>query len=541
MDGDSPFQRMLTSLRQTLSTRVGALSDTAETRLNRTLQHFIKEVARVQGTMDEQAILRETFDSMASWYRRNTTQINPATRSPSPTRNYEIERAVSPEVAEMLAVGGGLEMDEDPMERFERLKAMRSTAATLAPPPIPVSMQLPPALMSMDTKIKTPQQKDAITRQENVVKYRETEYNVVLNSKDRDWIRGAFENRYRFSIQLSNGTVEQGEGLQATLQNRFRNIVRIEFIKAILPVEGLDVVIPRDCPTESPDPESAFCSVLGLPFVQVMMDELTGNNMGTNQTVDKALAICQYDSTWRSDHVSTTTTTSRGYTLFFPKLMKAQRIYAPTPLGSLQKLTFQLLNPENLPLSTIPDASLIKRILYSHDISGSCYSDISGATTAATAPYLFIETKEWFPLWSYLKLDRVQFRGLTFAGTSSVNQTAGEVMNRWLERDRGHVVIGFAHTLDASGVPVVVADNANESGYANWIIIRNNFDAPVSGTASRYLFAGSAVAEEAFADNLITYTGQSGGLINLSRQVQLFLRIVCRDMDSATNIRPDNV
>ena len=114
-------------------------------------------------------------------------------------------------------------------------------------------------------------------------------------------------------------------------------------------------------------------------------------------------------------------------------------------------------------------------------------------------------------------------------------------MNRWLERDRGHVVIGFAHTVDDSGLPVVVADNANESGYANWLIIRNNFDAPVSGTASRYLFAGSAVAEEAFADNLITYAGQSGGLINLSRQVQLFLRIVCRDMDSATNIRPDNV
>lgn len=541
MDGDSPFQRMLSSLRLTLSERVGQLTDTAETRLQRTLQHFVKEVARVQGTMDEQIILRETFDSMASWFRRNTTHITPAARSPSPPRRQDIERAVSPEVAEMLAVGGGLDMDEDPVVRFERLKELRSTSASLAPPPIPTSMQLPPALLATDTKIKSTQQKDFLTRQENVVKYRETEYNVVLNSKDRDWLRGAFENRYRFSIQLSNGSVEQGEGLQATLQNRFRNIVRIEFIKAILPVEGLDIVIPRDCPAESPDPESAFCSVLGLPFVQLMMDELTGNNMGTNPTVDKSLAICQYDSTWRSDHVSTTTTTSRGYTLFFPKLMKAQRVYAPTPLGSLQKLTFQLLNPENLPLSTIPDASLIRRVLYSHDISGSCYSDISGGASASTAPYLFIETKDWFPLWSYLKLDRVQFRGLTFTGTSSANQTAGEVMNRWLERDRGHVVVGFAHTVDASGTPVIVADNANASGYANWIIIRNHFDAQVAGTTARYLFAGSSAAEEAFADNLLSYTGQAGGLINLSRQVQLFLRIVCRDMDSATNIRPDNV
>jgi hypothetical protein len=33
---------------------------------------------------------------------------------------------------------------------------------------------------------------------------------------------------------------------------------------------------------------------------------------------------------------------------------------------------------------------------------------------------------------------------------------------------------------------------------------------------------------------------QYGGVLNLSRQVQIVLRVICRELDPATNIRPDN-
>jgi hypothetical protein len=388
------------------------------------------------------------------------------------------------------------------------------------------------------------QPKDFIIRQEDVVKYREMEYNLVLNSKDRDWLNSTVENRYRFTVQLNGGFIPQGTGIQPTIQNRLRNIVRIEFIKAILPVEGLDVAVPRSCCTTSdstPTPESAFLSSLALPYVQVLMDEFQGNNtVGTNETVDRALAICQYDSTWKSDQTHVVTT-NRGYTLFFPKLMKAQRVYTPTPLANLQSLSFHMLNPENLPLSTVPDSFAVDSIVYSHlpDTSGSCYSDLVGGT-AATAQYLFIKMKKWFPLWAFSKMDRVTFNGLTFTSTTAAVQAGGETLNTWLEKPEGHIVVGIASDVSGDGLQ----DSANECGYANWIIIRNRFQDPTAGVCSRDLFASSSSLETALADQLAAYdtTGyQRGGALNLSRQVQVFLRVITREVDPASGVRPDNV
>jgi hypothetical protein len=137
----------------------------------------------------------------------------------------------------------------------------------------------------------------------------------------------------------------------------------VEFVKAILPIEGLDVVLTRDC-SDNAIPDASFTSALGLPFINVTLDEITGNNVGTTTDIDKSLAICQYDAAWKSDHLSATTMTSRGYTLFFPKLMKAQRIYAPAPLSSFQRLSFELLTPENTVLSKAADAFSVGSIFF---------------------------------------------------------------------------------------------------------------------------------------------------------------------------------
>lgn len=523
---------MLTSLRKTLGTRIPwGLSEAADTRLQRTLSHYIKEVARVRGSLDEREILRETFDSMAGWFRRNREQLGgPA----SPRRQVVsappiIEHAVSPEPS---MYGTDSEEEEDPMIMFHRLKAQREGRA---PPPTASSQRVPELastpLASLDGAAAA-QPKDYLQPLESVVKYRETEYNIVLNSKDRDWLHSIDENRYNFTVQLGTDSIDQGSGPRPLIQTRLRNIVRIEFIKAILPVEGLDVVVPRACPTDATAPEAAFSSILGLPFVQVMMDDVQGNNVGTTSNIDKSLAICQYDSTWRSDHVTTTATTSRGYTLFFPKLMKAQRVYAPTPLANLRQLSFQILNPENRPLSKLQDASLINTIAFSNLVSGSsaapCYSDPSG-------DYIYIETKYWFPLWSYSTLDRVAFAGVS---TPTAAPSTGELFRAWLEREEGHVIVGTAYGDSMT----TLTDGFNDCGYANWIIIRNRHMNPaVSGSCDRDWFAASEADETTFATELAAVPVQCGGVLNLSRQVQIFLRVVTRDMDAATNIRPDNV
>ena len=410
MDGDGSYQTMLGSLRNTLTEKIpGGLSEQADRRLQKSLNHYVKEVIRVEGCLEERDVLRLTYDSMVSWFRRNTQYLSPrsfgsisssgASAFSATTVNPDLMPGGLARSGEMilettaapLSAANVQEVEDDPIAILERMRALRdaerfkqtpSPVRTMDLPTAPPPVVLPAGQLAL-------QPKDFVQRQEDVVKYREVENNLVLNSKDRDWLRNTTENRYNFSIQFNSLFRPQGTGAQPTVQNRLRNIVRVEFVKAILPVEGLDVVVPRDCAAEGetkPEvPDAAFYSVLGLPFITVNLDEFQGNNYGTNNSVDEALAICQYDATWKSDQVSSTTDYNRGYTLFFPKFMKAQRVYAPTPLANFQTLSFQLLNPENAPLSTLPDASPIANIIFSANTDGSCYSD-GAQTTPPTAP-----------------------------------------------------------------------------------------------------------------------------------------------------------
>lgn len=469
---------MLASLRQTFMTRLPqGLTDSADVRLQRTLHHYIKEVLRVQGMMNEQEILRETYSSMAQWFRRNTEHLVP-----------EMVTAKSTPVTSLV------------------------------------------------------QSKDFLQKQEDVVKYRETEYNLVINSKDRDWVNGKNQNRYNFSVQLG-GTRPQGTQLQTTITNMFRNITRIEFIKTVIPVEGLDVIrLQTFEPSGSPVvpsetyPSQAFYSALALPYVQVMMDEIVGNNYGTNDTIDRSLAICQYDAAWRSEVISDGTFTNRGYTLFFPKFMKAQRVYAPAPLASLQKMSFQILTPENQILSTTADSAEIKTILNgtNPNIDGSSnYIDASG-------DYLFIQTSTWFSLWAFSQIDKIQMAGIDIDVSSTpLLQPAAYQMTAFLQREEGHVVVGIGHSRkDASSN--VVDDGPNECGYANYIIIRNQFADPTKdGTCTRKYF-DSLTNETALQGFLDTQT-TGGAVLNLSRQVQFVMRIITRELDPTSNLRPDNI
>ena len=481
MDTSYSFEDMLADLRQTFNKKIpGGLTDTADVRLNRTLSHYIKEVQRVQPQPKKQDILRMSYDSMANWFRRN---LQP---SSTPER---------------------FESEVDQATLFASLKK-----APRIPEPEPAV-----------------QQKDVLQPQEDIVKYREVEYNLVINSKDRDWVHNTTQNRYNFNVQFNTNYKPQGYGLQAHINTRLRNITRLEFIKAILPVEGLNVIVPKDCSgTATTHPQNAFYSVLALPSVNVMVDEFNGNNFGTNNNIDKSLAICQYDATWRSETVYNKPSVNRGYSLFFPKFMKAQRVYSPTPLSNLQTLSFRLQDPEDNLLSTIPDSSILKSIIFGADISGTCYSD-------ANSSYIFIQTQEWFPIWSYSQLDKILLQGLTFVSTPP---EAGVAMNQWLQDSAGHSVVSIAHTISSVN-PFLVVDGGNEAGYANWIIIRNRFKDPSTGTVERDYFSGG-VNDTALANNLLDYP-QTGGILNLSRQVQLFIRIITREYDLVSNVRAENV
>ena len=525
MDGVST-DSMLASLRSTFSRKIpGGLTQAADQRLQRSIQHFTREVKRVKGYVEEQEVLRLSYDSMASWYKRNMEQITVPDIGPVSTATV---------AAATYDLG---EETENPLELLDRMKKL--TTAPAAAPEFGST-----AIAEIEERIpvvRPVQSKDVIQKQDDMVKYREVEYNVLMNSKDRNWLTSRAENRYNFTVQFNpNRGVPQGQGTQATILTRLRNIVRIEFIKAIFPVEGLDVLVPCNPVGSSTDgPTNTFYSVLGLPYVTVTLDEFQGNNYGTSPDIDKSFAVCQYDATWRSDAYQSRDNTSRGYTLFFPKFMKAQRVYAPAPLSNLQSLHFQVLTPENQPLSSLSDSAMVERILFGTDVSGdvSCYD-------TSNNEYIFIQTKEWFPLWAFSQLDRVKLDGLTFTSTTPSVEAAGATMINWLQRPEGHGVLGVAYTLNAAATPVTVALGANDCGYANMIVIRTRFQDPTSsGICSPDRFTGSAVGDVELGAELALYppSYQEGGVLNLSRQVQIALRIITREPDIASSIRPDNV
>ena len=475
---------MLDSLRDTLNQKLpSGLTPAADSRLQRVLRHFTQEVQRVRGSVDEKEVLRATYDSMVAWFRSHKSQLG--VEQPKTQTAFEA-LPVNPELAAIL-------------------QQMRE-----GPKPSPVHQE---ELAIVEPSLERPrifQQMDLLPRQDAIVKYREVENNLILNSKDRDWLHSIGENRYNFSVQLDAASRPQGTGLQAVIQNRFRNIVRIEFVKAVLPVEGLDVVITKDCDLMNPYiADKSFYSALALPYVNLMLEEYQSNNYGTDSTIDKSFAVMQYDATWRSDNYHSRTNTNRGYTLFFPKFMKAQRTYAPTPLASLQKLSFRLQNPENALVSCGPDAAQLTNIVFGEHATG-CYYD-------ASSNYIFLKTKEWFPLWSFSQIDRILIAGLS-------TPCPGDIKS-WLEDAAGHIVVGTAYGDDTPD-----NDNWNNCGYANYIVIRNRFADPTSGDCERDPFN--------LEDDVSLTTG---GVLNLSRQVQLFLRVITRELDPTTNVRPDNI
>lgn len=524
-------QRMLADLRTTFNKRLPAgLTPRADARLRRTLNHWSREVARVQGggAPDEQEVLRKSYDSLVSWFRRNPDALVPGAP--------DIEAAVAPDAAGPgLSVIGGPPFDgevADPLSLFKARAATEGTASTpLASLLTPIETRpKPPTDMTFISRPPTQpvQPKDFVQRDEDVVKYREVEYNLLMNSKDRNWLQEVGQNRYNFTVILNAGGRGRGTSAQPSIQNRFRNIVRLEFVKAILPVESLDLIVPKRCPPIPPTTPvpSAFYSVLGMPFVTVVCDEHEGNNYGTTDVIDKSLAVCQYDAMWRSDSFQTNDNTSRGYTLYFPKFMKAQRVYAPTPLATFQQLTFQLLNPENQVLSKTPDVYTLTGINNSAGVGGSCYSD---ATTGLSGNYIFVQTKDYFPVWAFSQLDRVEFGGQS--GTTA----AADSFVDWLQRDEGHVIVGTAY----GSVSGTVTDGYNSDGYANCIIIQSRYAPPdAMGSVAVDYFNVNAAGDTIM---LSTQLNAIGKMLNLSRQVQLVLRVVCREKDPTTNLRPDNI
>jgi hypothetical protein len=98
------------------------------------------------------------------------------------------------------------------------------------------------------------------------------------------------------------------------------------------------------------------------------------------------------------------------------------------------------------------------------------------------------------------------------------------------------MIVATVYNLPGVGLTL----GSNNAGYAKYIIVRSKFGDPTTGSTSVDPY-GKAATNAALSTYLKAATFTSGKLINLSHQTQLIFRVVTRDYDSASLMRPDNL
>jgi len=371
-------------------------------------------------------------------------------------------------------------------------------------------------------------QQDMIIKQQDIQSYREVEYNLSLYSANRKWEFDTAENRFNFTVNLYSGNPTNGVSVMPKATARFRNIVKIEFVKAVMPIENTDVIVQKS--GASTYDTSYLKNIFGYPFVTLNVDELDTNNYGTDNTMDNAFGILQYDANW------TDNTNSMGFTSYIPKHMKCQRVYSPTPLASLNKLTVRLQQPNGNLISSTPDTLDVASAFLS--ISANILT-ATGASTNSTnyndsvGEYIWIKSSTFFSRYQIAAGDRIQIRNLS----PITNPTAAQTdFYNFLQNTDGLMVVATAYVNSSSAIQ----SGSNNAGYAQYIIVRSQFADPTTGSTSVSPF-GNAANNDTLSTYLSTATFTTGRLINLSHQTQLIFRIVTREYDSSSLIRPDNL
>ena len=472
--------------------------------------------------MDPGIMIRVAADDM---FRQGQQEQNKATNL---VLNERIN-APRPEAVPLVAPPDGRELALLTLNQGPRSQgdANASSVTTIPPFMSPQKSNLP---------------QDYLIRQNNVVEYKEIENNLFVCSADRDWLKNTADNRYSFSVTFNPGNNGQGLYPQISVQQKFKNISRIELVKAILPIEGLQTLIQK---TPDASNNTAYqVNVLSYPYVTVRIPELENNNYGSDNFLDRSFGVLQYDANWYSDPgTSPVQTDSRGYTALIPKFLKCQKVYSPAPLSTLQRLTIDLLQPTGSPLSLTADTLDISTVRAAVGFAVPPYNQ--GSSQAPE--YFVITTSTYFSRFQMAVGDTIRIANFGYSQNANGNVSLQE-FGIWLNQMNGHVIAAIGYYTGST--TIMNADIPNAVGYANCILIQNKYADPTTGSVAPYQFGG---VSGNIGSSLTGGPGQSPDppyditvnspirLINLSRQTQLVFRVITREMDPGSGLRPDNM
>jgi len=131
--------------------------------------------------------------------------------------------------------------------------------------------------------------------------------------------------------------------------------------------------------------------------------------------------------------------------------------------------------------------------------------------------------------------DRIRIGGYDLSNNNV--SAAIQDFTSWINQEEGHLVAQIAYGNDIS----ITANGSNTIGYANFIIIQNQYASPLTGSTAVYRFGGPLGN---IGSDLNTYKNtvmRPRRLINLSRQTNMVFRIITRELDGTAQLRPDNM
>jgi hypothetical protein len=443
--------------------------------------------------------------------------LTTSTEEPSAISLFETaKKAREDEAARTKAITGPSESDVNPLARF------MSQPSILNDPQNNPTLAQPIAVIAPTPRPNLPQ--DYIIKQDDVINYKDTEYNLFLYSADRDWYNNTTENRYNFSVNFNVGNNKQGFNFSPSATKKFKNITRIELVKAIVPTEGIENLIVY---SGSSFNSSTRINILTYPYIVVRIPELDGNNYGTDNNLDNAFGVLQYDANWISDATNLTD----GFLAMIPKFMKCQKVYQPTPLATLTKLTIQLQRPDGTSISPVSDTLSISNIRFSTNVQTTSYD---------TTDYIFLKTSTYFSQWAFTEGNRIQIQGIST--TNAVGSTpAFTSMVDYLQQTGGIQLVAIGYTTDSGSTdPYTINNGPNSVGYANVLIFRNPHVDPTTGSTALLPYGGQA-DNTTLATSLKAETFTLAKCINLTHQTNVVLRIITRELDPAVRVRPDNL
>lgn len=500
--------------------------------------------------------------------------------------------------AERAANMPGREMANPPDPR----RLLLGDAPTL---PARIPYGNPTTVVPERTAIRPVLPQDFLKPQDDIVAYKEIEHNLFIYSADRDWVVNTAENRYNFSVTFDPANNRSGFGYNAATNVKFKNIVRIEFVKAIMPTESFDVLMTAPASGAGTPTPGLNTSIFSFPYVQVRIPELNVNGYGTNDGINNAFAAISYDAYWASD----SSAANRGYTRMIPKFLKCQKVYYPTPLATLQRLTFEIQRPDGTPVSSSSDSLTVSMVLMPIDTASTTIYKATGSTTYE---WIWLQTSTYFSQFLVSQGDRIVLKAVNFNSTLLTYAGVQDLVN-YLTQPQGILVSAIGR---CSGAINGFLDGANTAGYANSLIIRNSFQDPTLGlttvstwvpnyvaTVATFANASGSITITPVAGGSVTLTGLASGLpytagmqvlvtgattannfigtvtsyssttmvvgsitnvngsfsgnviytvraglipsagrlINMNHQVQIILRVITREMDAAAKLRPDNL